>query len=73
MIKQGWTSRSRWWISGVVTATCLLVADRLVESPTKAAGVGTLPREVLAVRQAVRQKMLNLCFQQTHQQCLDFL
>ena len=57
MIKQGWTSRSRWWISGVVTATCLLVADRLVESPTKAVGVGTLPREVLAVRQAVRQKM----------------
>lgn len=57
MIKQGWTSRSRWWISGVVTATCLLVADRLVESPTRAAGVGTLPREVLAVRQAVRQKM----------------
>ena len=36
---------------------CWIVADRMVESPVEGAGADTLPREVLAVRQAVRQKM----------------
>ena len=36
---------------------CWIVADRMVESPVEGAGTDTLPREVLAVCQAVRQKM----------------
>ena len=57
MSNQGRTSRSRWWMFGVAMVACWIIADRLAGAPAEAAGANTLPREVLAVRRAVRQKM----------------
>ena len=57
MSNQGRTSRSGWWIFGIALVACWIVADRLAGAPAEAVSTDSLPREVLAVRRAVRQTM----------------